>query len=458
MAALNPTLFKLKVMQSRCPIYTGQILPLVKDKLRTNQEDSLNNAEMEHPFYSVKSVSRQNTYSSGKGKGEMYHLALMPVEWDAVNMAWGPCASVSPHPFDISISSEEMYNTFGVHTKHTSKQALERKTISKEVEKLFKRAKKHKDWLEKYQNVDFDRIVRDIALKVLSKNSEILSKEDKEDIFQNVIARIFSERDLVEQYDESRGPFINFFWGCLYNEFMKEIRNFYRTERPSHKINLRGPSDDMSLSEEEQLTYLSSPGESAESALSTKDLLKNFQEFLRTKLNSDILIGIAKGFENSDRRVDIAKDLGISKENLNYHVIRFVKYLREYAIISDNETLLAAIEEGMSKNRKEGRVAAESDLLSEIFDNYKDQSGQSERVGESKEKLAERVPVGSTIRIKRRELPSFEDLTKQVVQDPERSATQATKDVEAYLQEITSADELIEQDGKLIALRVHRQE
>lgn len=457
MSTINPSLFKLRVSQSKCPIHTGQVLPLIKDFLRTNQQDSLNLG-----FYQVNSVSRLKSHSPFKGAKETYKIALSPVEWDPVEMSWGPKekeGSVSPHPFDISISSEELYDHFGILTKATTTQA-KIGDISKFVESLFKKAKKYNEWLDKYQNIDFDVIFRNIAHQHLNKAGLNFTKEDKEDVFHDALIAL-EESEAILNFDESKGSFVNFIWGVFRNYLRNAISA--KINALKHETTLQevedGDSDKDFIPSEEQIglrKLKESPQQTPEEQVAVTDLFDDLKKYLISKKHgrefTTIIDMLPKGYTQNE----IAKNLGMSSSNVTYLIKKLIPYLQEYAEKTNNDLFLSAIKDGISRRTSSVTAKEELDVLKNIFKNYENQKGQSEIVGETK--MAERVPVGETIRIKRKLLPNLEEITQKVVQDPELSTAQAKKDVEAYLQDLISSDELIESDGKIIALKVTRKE
>ena len=463
-ASLNPALFKLRVSQSKCPVYTGQVLPLLKDKLRLNDNDSLNNAGLDQPFYSVNSVSRQQSHSPRSGTTDTYHLALTPVIWDEAEMTWGPCkdGSVSPHPFDISCSSEELYDHFGILTKSTTSKGAKGQ-ISKYIEGLFKKAKKYNEWLDKCQNIDFDQVLRHIGLRTLSKSSYPLTKEDKEDIFHEALLRLGST-DVIGGFDFSKGRILNFLWGSFYNHMRNGLRDHIQKIKNQVVLKNRLPVEGDPLSTDEYLDVLGekhSPKPTVEDTVTADQVIEDFKEYLEVQERGDILISILEMLPQKYKMSDIARKFNVPQSTISEYMKKFVRHLKLYAMESHNDLLLSAVKD--QESRRNSSVTASVDDLESIrniFKTYKEKAGSSDITAESgdNKKISERVPVGETIKIERKPLPNFEDLTKQVVQDPEKSSSQASKDVESYLADITSADELIEQDGKLIALRIRRRE
>jgi len=442
---MSASLFKLKISQAKCPVYTGQILPLLSDKLKLNQQDSLN-----HAFYKVNSVSRQQTGGAKSGKKETYHLSLTPVDYKD-DLSWTDVkqSSVSPHPFDISISSEDLHDHFGIFTASTTNRATE-EMLRKYVEFLFKKAGKHQDFIEKYSNIDFDKTMRVIALKAMSELS--VENDVKEDIFYNALVKL-GEKDVVKNFNSEKGSFVNYLWAAFTNAIRNEVRNFLNTreyERQLKKLTL----DDSSVEEEIPAK------ENIEEEVTSKEVLEDFKEYLSLQANGDKLITVIDLLLNQFKQSEIAQKMDVHKTRIHQLIQFIINHLKTYARQADNTLLLESIAKVTNK-----RVAKEEDVdfstLKKIFDTYSEKIQEGEHIasGETtaeQNKLAERVPVGDVIKIKRKPLPNFEELTKKVVQDPEKSSSQAVEDVEEYLREITSADELIEHEGKLIALKIQR--
>jgi RNA polymerase sigma factor (sigma-70 family) len=455
-ASLNPALFKLKISKAKCPVYTGQVLPLLNEKLRTNQNDSLNNA-----FYQVQSVSKQ--VASSEDKQETYKIALTPVEWDPVELDWSPSvkeASVSPHPFDISISSQELYDSFGIKESKTGKKAntVVPGTINEFVAELFKRADKYPEFVEKHGEMDFDKIFRTVAYKTFTPYEGQLAIEDKEDIFFNALITLW-EKDTLDRYNSEKGNFQNYIWGCFHNALRNEIRKFQSSAKYERKPTPFTEEYNKNLNSELDMLTTETPQNNPADIVEANEMWEDFKDYVSIQPRAEMMLSVLKYLPERVKKVEIAKDLGVSSAYISQTIKKIISLLKEYAEESDNPVLVGAI--SAAEQRKKG-TEEDSDwqLLQSIYDIFEEDSSEDveHTAADESEKTAERVPVGETIRIKRRPMPDFEELTKKVVQDPERSASQAEEDITSYFQEITSADELIETDGKLIALSIVRRE
>lgn len=446
--SVNPALFKLKISQAKCPVYTGQILPLLTDKLKLNQNDSLN-----HAFYKVHSVSRQQQFQGKSGKKETYHLSLSPVEYNEKDLSWSPVkdSSVSPHPFDISVSSENLHDHFGIFTASTTNRAAEN-MLHKYVEFLFKKAGRHQDFIEKYSNIDYDKTLRVIALKAMQEMN--LDKDTKEDIFYNALVKIGENQNVIRGFNPEKGSFLNYFWAMFTNTIRNELRDAKsgKYERSLKQINLGD-----SIVEEQLVSETD-----VEEEVTSKEVLADFKEYLSLQKSGNTLVEIVNMLLEKVSRKEICEKLDVHKTRVHQLVQKIIEHLKSYAKEAENSVLLESISEA-TKKKSAAEESEDISLFKKIFDLYSEklEEGEHTASGETtaeQNKLAERVPVGEVIKIKRRPLPNFEELTKKVVQDPEKSSKQAVEDVEAYLREITSADELIEHDGKLIAIKIQRRE
>jgi len=270
----------------------------------------------------------------------------------------------------------------------------------------------------------------------MTKSGIYLKKEDKKDIFHNALIQLL-EKEAISLYDENRGSFINFLWGYFDYRIKDELRNFVKTnkyERLVDKIDLLD-EDSNKIEEDLDSTRDLKSELSMEEKVDSSSVLEDFKDYLSLERSGDVLVSIVDMLMQKFKKKEIAERLGnVDKSRVSHHLVRIIKTLKEYAEESENDTLLASIEEAILRRKS---AEEEPNLLLEILDIYDQKLENAESsytAGEDNVKLAERVPVGETIKIKRKPMPNFEDLTKQVVQDPEKSGSKATEDVEAYLQ------------------------
>lgn len=445
---MNPMLFKLKVHQTKCPIRKGQILPLCKDKLKVNTTDSLNNA-----FVYISSVSKLQS-SAKHGRKETYKISMIPVEWDEVKMKWGPVktGTVSPHPFDISISSEELYDNFGVMSRETSEHVAAQGVFSNYIQSLFRKTKRYNEWMDIYANYDFDKILTSVGNRAISASGAEVPYDMREDLMHDALIKTATE-DVLRKFDSTKANLLTYLARVFRFRIIDEVRR-YKTQESG----IEQAPKDSDVNEERRLEYLNEQTERTvehaptEEKVNFKLLIEDFEDFLSSQKRGEILVAILKGTLSGEKLGDIASKLKMHQSQLSRYVKEFKDYLLEYAKESENDLLYGMALEFMRK-----KTSAESDdydTLQKLIQEY--QKHPSVEAGEEKEKLATRVPVGETITIKRKPIPSLENLTKEVVQDPTISTNQATENVDTYLQDLLNMDELIEDSGKIIGLKVSR--
>lgn len=445
--ALNPMLWKLKMSQTKCPVYKGQILPLCKDELKTNTNDSLNYAH-----YYVRSARKEQTHSK-TGTQDTFHLSMMPVEWDEVKMKWGPAkkGTVSPHPFDISISSEELHDHFGILSQGTSDKVAAKGEVTQLIEDAFKKAKLYNTWIEKYQNVDVDKMFRGISYRIFNSLPVQIDEEDKEDLFRQSLYEVVTPESIA-RFDPLRND--NFI-GYVTSNFIKHLKSRLAVFQSHQKLEKSGPKDP-EHTQDEYLDFVNQQTERSRDHAPTEDvveyklLMEDLKDFLEVQKYGDIFVTILEGLQKGYKKNELAHQLGLGPSSFTNYLKRFQKSLEEYAKESENNLLFSLIKEyAMKKQSAEEDVY---DKYMQMFKKYKEKTPEDKPA----EKMAERVPVGETITIKRKPIPNLEELTKNVVQDPNKSSAQATEDVETYLQDLINSDELIEENGRLIAIQIQR--
>lgn len=446
---MNPIGIRIKT--SRCPVAKGQILPLLRDKLRSDNTNSLNYGS---DWFRVDSVSK----TTSAKKEPMWRLALTPVEWDPVSFDWSPCkeGGVSPHPFDISVSSQTLDENFGVKSRVASDGY-----VSALIGELFRRAGKREEF-ESHRGTNFDALLHSVTNRAITRSGFTFTNEDREDIFQIALTSL-TQDPFLSKYTPEKGSFTNFLFGVFFNH----VRNAIRTHTHSGRL----PETTSPVTEDgtSVMEFMQDPALSVEDTVTSRQVVADFREYLQYQARGDILLAILDGLSLGYTQTEIAQKVGLAPSSLTPYTKRVLIHLRDYALESQNDNLLTAMEAAAA--RKNLKLAAEVDyyeVLRDVFQSYDPElighvatdtePDTNEVKTREEEKVAERVPVGETIRIQRKPMPSFEEITRKVVQDPEKSSNQASEDVESYLRDLVSADELIEHDGKLVALKVVRRE
>ncbi|MFA5071091.1 MAG: hypothetical protein WC511_01820 [Candidatus Pacearchaeota archaeon] len=448
---MNPTLFKLRVSQAKCPVKKGQVLPVCKDlnQLKTDQNNTLNYGSSD--FYQVNSVNKGTALTGGEKK-ETYKMALTPVIWDEAEMNWGPKkeGSVSPHPFDISISSQELYEHFAITSKETTAHTALKGEVSQMLEDALRKNKLYNKWLDVYQNVDIDKMFKGIAINVFSKSPIRITEEDREDLFHTALVETLTP-EVISKFDFNRNENLAGYLAYNFQRFL--ISRVQRFQNKKYKEDV--PPKDSEFSEEDRLEYLNEQTSRSKEHAPIHDvveyniLMEDIHDFLEAQKNGELYNKILNSLLEGYSKKEIASQVGLTVTSFSNYLNRMYALLEEYATESENDLLMALLKQYRGKKAAQKE---DKDGLYHVFNDYAKQTG----VKEESMKLAERVPVGETITIQRKPLPDLENLTKQVVQDPEKSSAQATKDVETYFQDLLNSDELIEDGGKLIALKVQR--
>jgi hypothetical protein len=104
---------------------------------------------------------------------------------------------------------------------------------------------------------------------------------------------------------------------------------------------------------------------------------------------------------------------------------------------------------------EDGELDRKIDLFEQLFKKYRELTAGKKTAEEAKIDK-NRFPTGKTIKIKKQEFSNSLDTVKSsMVLDDAKSKEAAEKEINDYLSSITSMDDLLEEDGKIIGLKVY---
>ena len=342
---MNSMLFRLKIAQTQCPVRRGQILAKCSDtKLPLEQQrklddtftDSLNNAATASFFY-VASVSHQRSKKAGKSF-DLYRMALKPVNWDRTKNNWVVAkeeGSESPHPFDISVSSEELYDHFGMISRDTYAHLASEGFIKSYIREM---CKKYRPQIFD-ESYDYDKIFKGVANKAMGHSPVPLNDSDKEDVIQSALIDTITPESL-KAFDSSKGDLIKFFSGIFRLKVLTGLKYF--NEYETHKKNPDFKSDEDSgmeapdsmdeMADEEHMGI--------EEEVSYKDMVDGFKKFLRGQsVGKGYLIPVFEGILLGKKGVELHQELDVSEVYLSKLIKKIKIYLVNYALQSGNDLL-----------------------------------------------------------------------------------------------------------------------
>lgn len=489
---MNSMLLKLRIAQTKSPVFVGQILvkagnsplPLkfndlerqdsiaeridayyhdsdkLKECLDISVEDSLNFASKKAELFRVLSISRQMSKKAGKDH-EIYKLAVLPVEWDKVTCDF-VTSSQSPHPFDISISSEELDEHFAVYSRNTA-----HKAIMGDIDKAVK------GFLDKFDrnlydaSVNYSQIFKSIFYKTVKALPSSVSESDREDLFAQAFTDTFDTVSL-SRFKPEKGNIVAFLYSQFKFRLLDAIKDQFKVSRGEFVTDSFEPGEeDDSASALDALNLKLNKTEvedsNPENIVSFKDMVEKFKDWIEVKYEkpekAKILQMLFDEMSKGDfSQMALAQKLGVHKTRVHQLATMLREDLVSFAKKTDNDFLLSMLKSYNKKHASSETSEADEDLefLSEALQKYRELFA-SQKSGESGKGVptSERFPTGKTTKITKKSMPdSLDDLKKKMVLDDSKSKEAAEEEINKYLADLTTMDDLLEEDGKIIGLKV----